>query len=85
MRGTVITVNSPDSSKPIFQSVQNSNLQPIMASFDIKSLRKVGNMQTYVIDVTDFFNGDEYSFGLGSINKQRFRLKGFTKRCFIYQ
>lgn len=26
MRGTVITVNSPDSSKPIFQSVQNSNL-----------------------------------------------------------
>ena len=38
--------------------------------------RKVGNMQTYVIDVTDFFNGDEYSFGLGSINKQRFRLKG---------
>ena len=79
MRGTVITVNSPDSSKPIFQSVQNSNLQPIMASFDIKSLRKVGNMQTYVIDVTDFFNGDEYSFGLGSINKQRFRLKGLQK------
>lgn len=79
MRGTVITVNSPDSSKPIFQSVENSNLQPIMATFEIKSIRKSATHPSYVIDVTDFFNGDEYSFGLGPITKQRFKLKSLQK------
>lgn len=79
MRGTTIVVNSPDSSKPIFQSVQNSNSYPIMASFDIKAIKKDGNKKSYVIDVTDYFNGDEHSFGIGSVRKQLMKLKSIQK------
>ena len=79
MRGTTIVVNSPDSSKPIFQSVQNSNSYPIMASFDIKAIKKDGNKKSYVIDVTDYFNGDEHSFGVGSVRKQLMKLKSIQK------
>jgi len=79
IRGTTITVNSPDSSKPIFQSVQNSNSYPIMAAFDIKAIRKENNRESYVIDVTDYFNGDEHSFALGAVRKQLMKLKNLQK------
>ncbi len=79
MRGTTLIVNSPDSSKPIFQAVQNSDSEPIVGSFPVKSIKKGDKGNSYVIDVTDFFNGDEYSFGLGPINKQRFKLKSLQK------
>ncbi len=45
-----------DSTSPMFQNVTNSNVQPISASFDIKSL---GNDSTgVVLDMTDFIAGD---------------------------
>ncbi|MEO5945810.1 MAG: zinc-dependent metalloprotease [Chitinophagaceae bacterium] len=47
---------SKDSTSPLFTAVNNSNIQPISASFDIKSLGK--DSTGVVIDITDFINGD---------------------------
>ncbi|MBL7740421.1 MAG: zinc-dependent metalloprotease [Chitinophagaceae bacterium] len=45
-----------DSTSPMFTSVNNSNIQPIAASFDIRSLGK--DSTGVVIDVTDYIGGD---------------------------
>ena len=44
----------------MYFSVLNSNLQPIVASFDVKAYKKdsVSKKHSTVIDVTDFVNGD---------------------------
>ncbi|HEX4875108.1 MAG TPA: zinc-dependent metalloprotease [Chitinophagaceae bacterium] len=47
---------SKDSSQPMFQSVVNSNMLPISATFDIKTLAKDSN--GVVIDVSDYLNSD---------------------------
>lgn len=47
---------SKDSSKPMFQAVTNSNVLPIVASFDIKAAKSDSNGT--VIDFTDFIAGD---------------------------
>ncbi len=45
-----------DSTSPMFTAVNNSNVQPIAAAFDIKSLGK--DSSGAVIDITDYINGD---------------------------
>ena len=45
-----------DSTSPMFKSVSNSNIQPISAAFDIKSLGK--DSTGVVIDMTDYISGD---------------------------
>ncbi|MBO9573443.1 MAG: DUF5117 domain-containing protein, partial [Chitinophagaceae bacterium] len=40
IRSISYSVMSKDSSRPMFQSVMNSNVQPIAATFDIKALSK---------------------------------------------
>lgn len=47
---------APDSTSAMFQSVTNSNLQPIAEAFDIKAYAPNGDAS--VIEVTDFINGD---------------------------
>ena len=47
---------SKDSTSPMFTAVNKSNVQPIAAAFDIKSLPT--DSTGYVIDVTDYINGD---------------------------
>ena len=44
----------------MYRSVLNSNIQPIMASFEVKAYKKdsVAKAQNSVIDITDFVNGD---------------------------
>ncbi|HYC29164.1 MAG TPA: DUF5117 domain-containing protein, partial [Chitinophagaceae bacterium] len=44
----------------MYRSVINSNVQPIVAAFDVKAYGKdsVSGMRATVIDVTDFVNGD---------------------------
>jgi hypothetical protein len=44
----------------MYFAVQNSNFQPIVASFDVKAYKKdtVSKKQDPVIEVTDFINGD---------------------------
>jgi hypothetical protein len=45
-----------DSTSPMFSAVTNSNVQPIAAAFDIKSLAK--DSAGVVIEVTDYINSD---------------------------
>lgn len=45
-----------DSTSPMFTAVNNSNVQPIAASFDVKSLGK--DSTGAVIDITDYISGD---------------------------
>jgi hypothetical protein len=49
-------ISKDSSADGMFRSVRNSNLQPIAAAFDIKTVSK--DSTTTVIDVTDFINGD---------------------------
>lgn len=67
LRSISIVMTSADSTKPIFQAVRNSSADPIIGSFDIKALKKD---TVSVIDVTDFFKGDNQVFSLDPINKQ---------------
>lgn len=67
---TVISV--ADSTQPIYKAVRNSNLDPIAAAFDVKSLGK--DSSGAVIDVTDFFKGDNQAVSLNAISKRRFNL-----------
>lgn len=47
---------SKDSTQPMFTSVSNSNLQPIVAAFDVKAASKNG--KGTVIDLTEYISGD---------------------------
>ena len=67
LRSISIVMTSADSTKPIFQAVRNSSADPIIGSFDIKALKKD---TLSVIEVTDFFKGDNQVFSLDPINKQ---------------
>jgi hypothetical protein len=67
LRSITIVMTSADSTKPIFQAVRNSSADPIIGAFDIKALKKD---TVSVIEVTDFFKGDNQVFSLGSIDKQ---------------
>ena len=46
----------------MYQAVLNSNVQPIVASFPLKSIRKEGDTQNYVIDMTDYIKRDNDMF-----------------------
>ena len=72
---------SADSIQPIYQAVQNSNVNPIAAAFKIEIQRQDTSV---VIDVTDFFNKPNQAFTLPPITKQRYKLKSPEKdRSFI--
>jgi hypothetical protein len=59
-------------SSEMYESVRNSNLAPILASFDIKALSKDSN--GVVIDVTDFFSKDVSALGLSSDTKTQYKI-----------
>ncbi|RYG05489.1 MAG: DUF5117 domain-containing protein, partial [Chitinophagaceae bacterium] len=50
-----------DKGTDMYESVKNSNLSSILASFDIKAYNK--DTTGIVIDVTDFYNGDIMAIG----------------------
>ncbi len=56
IRQCSFTERSKDSTKEMYHSVMNANLLPIVASFPIEAYSKSGD--GYIIDVTDYFNGD---------------------------
>jgi len=69
----VITLISvADSTNDIYRAVTNSNVNPIAAAFPIAAYGKDSN--SIVIDVTDFFKGDNQVVGLSSFAKRRFSL-----------
>ncbi|RZL51058.1 MAG: DUF5117 domain-containing protein [Pedobacter sp.] len=66
-RGKQIFIRVPsysvkaDKGTDMYESVKNSNLSSILASFDIKAYNK--DTTGVVIDVTDFYNGDIMAIG----------------------
>ncbi len=61
-----------DSTSPMFTSVTNSNIQPITAAFDIKSLGR--DSSGVVIEITDFINSDNEVLNFNSGLKPMLRL-----------
>jgi len=81
---TIVSV-ATDSSQPIAQAVTNSNMNPIAAAFEIKAYGKgPDSSATTVIDVTDFFKGDNQSVSLTPGIKRRFNLAALASdRSYI--
>jgi hypothetical protein len=72
MRNISFAEYSKDSTSPMFTAVNKSNVQPIVAAFEIKALAKdtTGN----VIDVTDFINNDNDIFFFSNQIKSGMRI-----------
>lgn len=68
----VTTISQADSTTDIYKAVTSSNLNPIAGSFEIKAIGKDSN--SVVIDVTDFFKGDNAPVSLNAYTKKRFNL-----------
>jgi len=79
----VITVISvADSTNQIYKAVTNSNVNPIAAAFDIKAFGKDSNSS--VIDVTDFFNGDNQVVNIDPLGKKSLNLSNLSSdRSYI--
>ncbi len=67
---------SPDSTAPMYKAVQNSNVQPIAQAFDVKAFKKdsVSKQNSTVIDVTDFFKGDNQIVSLPPFTKTMYKI-----------
>jgi len=63
-----------DSTTDMYQSVKNSNLDAVLASFDIKAFNK--DSTGVLIDVTDFYNGDISAIGLTDNVKKAYKVSG---------
>jgi len=81
---TIVNV-AADSTGPIALAVSNSNVNPIAAAFDIKAYGKgKDSSATVVIDVTDFFKGDNQAVSLSPGVKRRYNLSGLASdRSYI--
>ncbi|MCR6721479.1 MAG: DUF5117 domain-containing protein [Chitinophagaceae bacterium] len=62
---------SADSTQQIFQAVEMSNVNPIVGSFDIKSIRQDTSV---LIDMTDYVKADNQVFSLTPTEKQLYRI-----------
>jgi hypothetical protein len=81
LRAVLYLSASRDTLKPILQAIRNSNVEPIVASFDIKSIRKDTSL---VIQVNDFFKSDNQLISIDPEKKRRFSLTMLqTDRSFI--
>ena len=81
----VITlVNVADSGNAITQAVNNSNLNAIAAAFPIAAYGK--DSVSVVIDVTDFFKGDNQVVSISPGQKRAFNLSSIASdRSYISQ
>ncbi len=61
-----------DSTSDMFTSVSNSNIQPIMAAFDVSAYNKKD--KNVVFDITSFISGDNDIVGFSSATKTSLRL-----------
>ncbi len=82
IRVSLNVVSSPDSTQPIYEAVKNSSVDPIAAAFDIKAFGK--DSTSSIIDVTDFFKGDNQIVSIDPSVKRRFGLSGIAQdRSYI--
>ena len=72
----VTLINVADSSNSIYKAVRNSNLNPIAAAFDVKALGK--DSASVVIEVTDYFKGDNLVVSIPASVKSRMKLGGLA-------
>jgi len=71
-----------DSTSDMYQSVKNSNLAVVLASFDIKAYNK--DTTGVVIDVTDFYNGDIAAIGITDDLKKAYKVSALDNaRSYI--
>ena len=68
-------------SSGMFQSVQNSNISPITASFDIRAYAKdsVTGVKGSVIEMTDYFTGDNDILFFGASTKRALGLSAYQR------
>ncbi|WP_315824896.1 DUF5117 domain-containing protein [Paraflavitalea speifideaquila] len=74
LRNISFSVYAKDSTKPMYKSVQNSNIQPISAAFDIKAFSK--DSTGSIIDMTEYIGGDNDIFFFASFFKSALRIGG---------
>jgi len=67
---------APDSTGTMALAVKNSNLDPIIGSFDIKAFGR--DSSSVVIEVTDFFKADNQSVSITPSIKRRYNLGGLA-------
>ncbi len=68
---------NPDSTKPMYRSVINSNMQPIAMAFDVKANVPDSIGSGVVIDVTDNITADNEIFGFAGYAKSQFQVGAF--------
>jgi hypothetical protein len=77
LRKVSYSTYSPDSTKSMYQAVQRSNIQAIVAAFNVAAYAP-GNKGS-VIDITDYINGENEIFSFSSsAAKSRIRLGNFV-------
>jgi hypothetical protein len=72
----VSLISRADSTQTIAKAVKNSYLDPIVAAFDVKAYGK--DSTSSIIDVTEFFKGDNQAVSLSSFEKRNFNLTGLA-------
>ena len=78
----VTLVSMADSTNKIYKAVKNSSVDPIAAAFEIKAFGK--DSASVVIDVTDYFRGDNLIVSIPSGIKGRMKLGGLASdRSYI--
>ena len=74
--------NVASDSLPVYQSVQNSNFEPIVMSFPLQTMSE--DSASYVIKVTNLYNSDVPALNIGRRLKERYKISSLDKsRSFI--
>ena len=77
LRKISFSTYSPDSTKAMYQAVRRSNIQAIVAAFNVAAYAP--NNKGSVIDVTDYINGENEIFSFSTATaKSRIRLGDFV-------
>ena len=78
----ITTISVADSTNQIYKAVTNSNVNPIAAAFEIKALGK--DSTSTIIEVTDFFNGDNQVINIDPFGKKFLNLANLASdRSYI--
>ncbi len=73
---TITLVNTADSAQDIYKAVTNSNLNAIAAAFPIAAFGK--DSSSSIIDVSDFFKGDNQVVSLNPVFKRAYNLSALA-------
>jgi len=74
--------NVADEDLPIAQAVANSNVDPIVAAFDVEVMSD--DSSSVVIEVTDLYDGDESIFGITGFRRSALNIRNLdADRSFI--